>query len=119
MTRSGFYSVVKYVPDVIRREPVNVGVVVADDDAGVHVRFTDAPQIPDPGVALRFESLLNHIAEKERPANAELFLTQLAHRRFSHFEVTVPAQVAIEDDIDRVATLLCARTAGTSHMSRA
>jgi hypothetical protein len=93
-----FYGLVRFIPDLERQEPVNVGFIVAHD---AEIRTHLVPDRIDNGsadIVRRFEGLLRHLIEEEQRSAGGLndgpaFLAQLAFRRFSHFEIGEPRQV--------------------------
>jgi len=93
------YSVVRFIPDLERREPVNVGVLLVNAD-DVAIKFVDRPELGDGQEAVaRYEGLLRHLLEEKRSEDVDsfdafIFVSDLASRRFSHFEITEPREVA-------------------------
>ncbi len=109
-----FYSLIRHVADLDRREPVNVGLLVGIG-TDVDIRVVDRPEVPDPDVVCRFKGLLEHLlaeggsASEGAADDAETVLRSLADRRFSQFEVTEPRTVSGEDDLTRLADSLAQR----------
>jgi hypothetical protein len=88
-----FYSLVQYARDPERREPVNVGLLLAHD-RDLLKRFVDRDETHDVDAVARFEELLGYLHDAEFADLAPNFvLDELAHRRFGHFHITPPLQV--------------------------
>lgn len=95
----GYYSVVQYVDQVGRREPINVGVVVTCQGR-VETAFSERPEVEEPAVVQRFAETLDYIFEHElplSPGRERASLDELAHRRFSRFSVSDPRPVDISN----------------------
>src|SRR5437867_2249315 len=105
------YSVVRFFEDQVRQETLNVGVIVLDLESRWVIRLVDREEVSDPGVVRRFEDLLRHLLERAARDGSlgEVFLDDLAHRRFAHFRISEPAQISLEEDIGQAAEMLCRR----------
>jgi DUF3037 family protein len=99
----GFYSIVRYVDDVERGETVNVGVLLEADD-NVLLRFLPREDLRARNDAVtRFAGLLETLIERREFKDAQESgeaspLAALSHRRFPHFEITEPRQIALNGD---------------------
>jgi hypothetical protein len=104
-----FYALVRFVRDLDRQEPVNVGVVVTRG-AEIQAHFAiDRVDDESAEVIRRFEELLRHlIDERERQGEMDgpAFLAELAFRRFSHFQITEPRQATCSNGLDSLLTEL-------------
>jgi hypothetical protein len=120
------YCIVKFVPDLERQEPINVGVILANDN-GIWHRFVDRPDaIGDPGAVRRFDELVGHLIDQElsRPGATRVdgrgFLLELSDRSFSHFLLTEPRAIddhgEAEETLLALAERLAAAPAGASHL---
>jgi hypothetical protein len=98
------YSIVQYLDDPARREPRNIGVLLASGTK-VHRDFIEREDV-DHEVISRFRELLDYLIDeelavlRERP---ELVVEELAQRRFSHFRFTEPLQMDELPDQPRAA----------------
>ena len=114
MSEPGFYSVVRFIPDLQRQEPINVGLLLGWEGR-IYARFVDREDVEEPAVIQRFSELVDHLIAEERGTSAahivdgEAFLRELAERRFSHFDVTDPRVVEVVDDADGAANELSRR----------
>jgi hypothetical protein len=111
MSGSGLYTIVKFIEDLERREPKNVGVVVAGP-AGLVARVVERDDLREHNEAVRrFEGLLQHIIHESTRAGAEPedVLNDLASRRFSHFEIESPRPVIVDDEPDAFLSRLVER----------
>ena len=120
-----YYSLVRFIPDLERDEPVNVGAVFTFGD-NVEVRFVERQDLLEGNDAIRrFEGLVRHLLESERsnddawrPAD---FLHRLAYRRFSHFEITEPRQMepaeALPDALDGLTERLVQEPSSASEFA--
>jgi hypothetical protein len=101
--RVGFYSIIRFVEDLDREEPLNVGAVI-EVEGDVRVRFVDRPALNGSrDVIQRFEETLVHlldanVTDPEAPAAASR-LEALALRRFPHFAFSAPRTIMV-DDVD-------------------
>jgi DUF3037 family protein len=97
-----FYSLIRYISDLERQEPLNVG-VLAGSTGEVAVQLAeDAESLDDFEVIRRFQELLEYLVDEERrsqPGDLDVhdFLDRLAYRRFSHFNITEPRQIATSE----------------------
>jgi hypothetical protein len=118
----GLYSVIRYIPDLERQEPINVGLLLAFQ-GHVYARFVDRDEVEEPAAVQRFSELVDHLVAQERAASSahridsESFLESLAQRRFSHFDITDPRLVQVEDDGDAAASELSRRLVETTTSS--
>jgi hypothetical protein len=99
-----FYSIVRYIEDLDRQEPLNVGVLVASS-VGVHRRFVER-EVEERDVVQRFGELIEHLVQEHARIGTEAssdFLRDLAQRRFSHFDITEPRQIRVDDNPDATA----------------
>jgi hypothetical protein len=99
MGESALYAVVRFIEDLDRREPKNVGVVLASA-AGIVPRFVERDDLGAQNeVVQRFEGLLDHIIRESMRGGADPFavLTDIASRRFSHFEIDEPKPTTVDD----------------------
>ena len=123
MSEPGFYSVIRYISDLERQEPLNVGLLLGWEGR-IYARFVDREDVEEPAVIQRFNELIDHLLAEERAAsaagliNGEAFLGDLAERRFSHFDVTRPRVVDVMGDADGAATELSRRLVETTTSSR-
>lgn len=123
MSDPGFYSVIRYIPDLERHEPINVGLLLGWEGR-IYARFVDREDVEEPAVVQRFSDLIDHLIAQERATSSaqlvdgEAFLRDLAERRFSHFDVTDPRVVDAIEDGDGVATELSRRLVETTTSSR-
>jgi hypothetical protein len=88
----GRYSVVRFIEDVERREPLNVGVVLIFGGRVVQ-RFVEREELGENTDAVRrFAALLEHLFEEtaEERGSADALLEELVYRRFGQFELTPP-----------------------------
>jgi hypothetical protein len=113
MPEEAVYVVVKYVDDLERQEPLNVGAVLGTS-RGIWPRFIDREhQRVDTAAVQRFEELIRDLARRETdddgPIDGPGFLRELADRSFSHFQVTEPRQVMVSDDPETALEGLCQR----------
>jgi Protein of unknown function (DUF3037) len=111
MTGSGLYTIVRFVEDLERREPKNVGVLVAGP-AGLLARVVGRDDLGHHNeVVQRFEGLLQHIIHERTRAGVapEDLLKELASRRFSHFEIERPRPITLDDEPDAFLTQLVER----------
>jgi DUF3037 family protein len=105
MKEIGFYSLVRYVPDVERGETVNVGTILEYNGA-VLMKFPGGRErVNGQAEAIRrFETTLERIRDEgswQDDSEADVprergMLASLAHRRFPHFQITEPRQVTID-----------------------
>jgi hypothetical protein len=98
-----FYSLVRYVPDLDKQEPINVGLLVT---RGPDIKARFLPErVGEEGsdIVRRFEELLHHLIDEQLAAEAidgPGFIAELAFRRFSHFQVTEPRQAQWQQGLD-------------------
>lgn len=91
------YAVIRYITDLERQEPTNIG-VLAGQRGDVVVALSDAVEPhPNADVMHRFAELLQYLVDEARREasgglDADAFLSELAFRRFSHFSITEPRQ---------------------------
>lgn len=85
----GLYSVVQFLPDPVRKEPINVGVIAAAPE-GLTVRFADREEADRESVH-RFEELLNYLWESSASLSPDDWLREVASRRFPQFVISQPA----------------------------
>jgi hypothetical protein len=113
MSTVAVYVVIKYLDDLERAEPLNVGVLLGSEH-GIGRRFADRgdERIDAPAVR-RFEGLIESLIAAEEPGKQGIdgvgFLNELADRSFSHFLITRPRQVALHNDPETTLALLCDR----------
>ena len=95
---TALYSLVRYVEDLDRGEPINVGALVWADGQLLK-KFVDQREgVSDFDVVRRFDELLGYLAEHDDRGGTdagdrnEPFLFTLSRRRFPHFEITAPRQ---------------------------
>jgi Protein of unknown function (DUF3037) len=95
---TALYSLVRYVEDLDRDEPINVGVLVWADGQLLR-KFVDQREgVSDFEVVRRFDELLGYLVEHDDRGGTdagdrnEPFLFPLSRRRFPHFEITAPRQ---------------------------
>lgn len=123
MSELGFYSVVRYIADLERQEPLNVGLLLSSE-GNVYARFFDREDVEEPAVVRRFGDLVEHLIAEERTSSGtdfidgETFLQALANRRFAHFDLTDPRTVDIQGDLEAAAAELSRRLVETSVSSR-
>lgn len=108
------YSVVKFVPDRVRYEPVNVGLVVAVDDQLI-TRMAD---VVDPRIRLAdpyadVESLRETLATFDAAdfagdarRSSQHVLQWLMNADFSNLVFTAPSEIAGHSEVDTVVQLL-------------
>ena len=101
--RVGFYSIIRFVEDLDRDEPLNVGAVI-EVDGDVRARFVDRPALNGSRDAIhRFEDTLAHLLEADTkdPEAPEVAsrLEALTLRRFPHFTFSAPRTIMV-DDVD-------------------
>lgn len=97
----GYYSVVCYVSDVIRRQPINVGVIVTYDGSA-EWSFAQRDDLEDPGIVQRFGETIRYIFETEAPVapgGERVVLDELAHRRFGQFAISEPRPVEVPSEV--------------------
>jgi hypothetical protein len=107
------YVVVKYVDDLERNEPLNVGVLLGSEQ-GIERRFEyRGDERIDALAVQRFEELIESLVAAEEPGKQGVdgagFLNELADRSFSHFLITKPRQVVLQNDPERTLALLSQR----------
>jgi hypothetical protein len=106
-----YFAVVRYVADVERNEPLNVGVLLTTPTA-FRTRFVRRDEVHDWSVVERFSGLLQHeLDTAETPTDV---LRDLATRRFPGFEISEPRQVTQPGDLDLVANDLALRLVETT-----
>jgi hypothetical protein len=98
------YSLVRYVEDVGRHEPVNVGALLWVDGRTLR-KFVEREAINDHEKVRRFDELLGYLVENNDRGETEPggdedepLLYSLARRRFPHFEITEPRPVDAAGD---------------------
>jgi hypothetical protein len=96
---TALYSLVRYVEDLDRGEPINVGALVWADGQLLK-KFVDQREgVSDFEVVRRFDELLGYLVEHNDRGGTdagdrdEPFLFPLSRRRFPHFEITAPRQL--------------------------
>ena len=118
----GFYSIVRYVEDVERGEPLNVGVIL-EVNGDTLPRRVDREQLGQANESVgRFFDLLDRLIEEgetrdpEETDDAPTILAYLSRRRFPHFEITEPRQVMVDRDpresLEELSTRLAAESRG-------
>lgn len=92
-----YFALVRYIPDIERNEPVNVGILLATPNT-FRTRFLYREEVRDWSIVERFCGLLEQeLNEAVEPASE---LRELASRRFPDFEITEPRQIVSPDDVD-------------------
>jgi hypothetical protein len=93
------YSLVRYVEDLDRDEPINVGALMWADGR-LRRKFVDHREgVSDFDVVRRFDELLGYLTEHDDRGGTdagdpdEPLLFSLSRRRFPHFEITAPRQL--------------------------
>jgi len=97
----GYYSLVQYVENIERGEPLNVGVIVTSSGS-VEWAFSERPELDDPGIVHRFAETIAYVFGHElsvEPQAEQVALHELANRRFSHFVITEPRRVEVTSGI--------------------
>ena len=101
MSATGSYSVVRFIEDLQRREPLNVGVLIAGS-GGICARFEERDDLREAQeIVDRFRELVDHLISREVGGSGRDpvdFLHELATRRFSHFEISDPRLIEVDED---------------------
>jgi hypothetical protein len=125
----GFYSIVRYVEDVERGEPLNVGVIL-EVNGDTLPRRVDREQLGGPASESigRFFDLLGRLIEDDLTQDVEdegeppTKLAGLSQRRFPHFQITEPRQIVVEGDpqqsLEDLSSRLAAEPRGVLASSR-
>ena len=104
MAEQAWYAVVRFVEDLVRQEPRNVGVLVAGRGT-VLLSFEAREDLVEyQAMIARFQELLDEIVSRGLKAESEPveILRDLTTRRFSHFNLTEPRGVAINETPDEL-----------------
>jgi hypothetical protein len=111
------YTIVQYLEDPVRKEPRNVGVLLATQ-VDLYRSFVERDDVDTDRVA-RFQELLEYILEAELAGlrgQPDLVLEELARRRFSHFRLTPPLQAsALPDQPEAALDVLRERLVQPQH----
>jgi Protein of unknown function (DUF3037) len=98
---TGSYSIIRFIEDLERREPLNVGVLIAGS-GGICTRFEERDDLGSTqDVVDRFRELVDHLITREvsgKGRDPVEFLNELAARRFSHFEISEPNLIEVHED---------------------
>jgi Protein of unknown function (DUF3037) len=117
VSASGSYSVVQYIEDLERGEALNVGVLLAGS-GGICARFEEREELrASQEVVDRFSELVNHLIAQEVTCTGRDpvdFLSELAARRFSHFGISTPRLIELDDDPGATLEQLAQRLVGDS-----
>jgi hypothetical protein len=97
---TALYSLVRYVEDLDRGEPVNVGALLWSEGQTFR-KFVERDVLGDADVVRRFDELLGYLIEHDDRGDTEPraasrdepLIFALARRRFPHFEISEPRQV--------------------------
>jgi hypothetical protein len=114
MDENAVYVIVKYVDDLERNEPLNVGALLGTQ-SGIWHKFVDREdQRVNAQAVQRFEELVRDLAGREARGDTGYmdgsgFLLELADRSFSHFLMTEPRQVTIKGDPEEALASICQR----------
>ena len=102
-----FYALMRFVPDLERGEPINVGALAGSNDQLVVRIAGESNVLAEVDIVRRFAELLNYLIDAERDDAGQLdvqgFLHRLAYRRFSHFSITEPRQVMFGGSAEALA----------------
>ncbi len=113
-----FYSLVRYVPDLDKQEPINVGLLVTRG-SDIKSRFLpERVREDESDVVRRFEELVRHLIDEQVAAegvDGPAFIAELAFRRFSHFQVTEPRQAQWPEGLDSLLAELGQQLEATPH----
>ena len=104
VAEQAWYTVVRFVEDLVRQEPRNVGVLLAGRGT-VLLGFADREDLAEHQAMIgRFRELLDEIVSRGLTAETEPveILRGLASRRFSHFNLTDPRGVGIDEEPDEL-----------------
>ncbi len=105
------YAVIRYIPDLQRQEPTNIG-VLAGGQGDVVVGLSEMVEPhPDAEAIRRFAELLRYLVDEARRQtsgglDANAFLGELAFRRFSHFSITEPRQASTQESPQEILPAL-------------
>ena len=102
---TALYSLVRYVEDLDRGEPVNVGALLWSEGQ-TYRKFVDREVLGETDVVRRFDELLGYLIENDDRGGesedsgeaAEPLIFALARRRFPHFEISEPRSVSQREE---------------------
>lgn len=112
MNNTGFYSVVRFCPDVVRGEAVNVGVIVGSPALGMHVRMAERNEYvkrmfgADAYDATRLSLAKSGLAErlKEVEPNAEALSAFIAQES-GQLQLSPPRPMVVKNLAEDVVSL--------------